>query len=102
MIMDTLKKLYIQPSKIEGELKISGAKNSVLRILAASILTKEEIVLENYPSALLDAKVHVEMLECLGKKCFLTDHVLSIKEAEKIMINNLINGVCSWIVSYNG
>ena len=24
------------------------------------------------------------------------------KEAEKIMINNLINGVCSWIVSYNG
>ena len=24
------------------------------------------------------------------------------KEAEKIMIDHLINGVCSWIVSYNG
>jgi len=24
------------------------------------------------------------------------------KEAEKIMIKHLINGVCSWIVSYNG
>tara|TARA_B100001250_G_C19415110_1_gene620781 strand:- start:83 stop:295 length:213 start_codon:yes stop_codon:yes gene_type:complete len=24
------------------------------------------------------------------------------KEAEKIMINYLVNGVCSWIVSYNG
>tara|TARA_B100001996_G_C18172735_1_gene405075 strand:- start:218 stop:430 length:213 start_codon:yes stop_codon:yes gene_type:complete len=24
------------------------------------------------------------------------------KEAEKIMISHLINGVCSWIVSYNG
>ena len=24
------------------------------------------------------------------------------KEAEKIMIGHLINGVCSWIVSYNG
>tara|TARA_E500000331_G_C16963585_1_gene586072 strand:- start:421 stop:633 length:213 start_codon:yes stop_codon:yes gene_type:complete len=24
------------------------------------------------------------------------------KEAEEIMIRHLINGVCSWIVSYNG
>tara|TARA_Y100000593_G_scaffold39148_1_gene75647 strand:+ start:1697 stop:1912 length:216 start_codon:yes stop_codon:yes gene_type:complete len=24
------------------------------------------------------------------------------KDAEKIMIEHLINGVCSWIVSYNG
>ena len=24
------------------------------------------------------------------------------KEAEKIMIDHLINGVCSWIVSYSG
>tara|TARA_Y100001937_G_scaffold123698_1_gene187000 strand:+ start:1446 stop:1655 length:210 start_codon:yes stop_codon:yes gene_type:complete len=24
------------------------------------------------------------------------------KDAEKIMIKHLINGVCSWIVSYNG
>ena len=24
------------------------------------------------------------------------------KDAEKIMINHLVNGICSWIVSYNG
>lgn len=83
--MDTLNKILIQPSRIEGELKISGAKNSVLRILAASILTSEEIVLENYPSSLLDAKVHVEMLESLGKECQINGEMLSIKERNPIV-----------------
>lgn len=62
-------KLY--KSKLVGDVSISGAKNSVLRLLAASILTNEKIVLNNYPSGILDAQVHIEMLEVLGKKCTL-------------------------------
>lgn len=27
---------------------------------------------------------------------------LNFKEAEKVMVEHLISGVCSWIVSYNG
>ena len=32
-----------------------------------SLLTSETIKLTNYPSSLLDARLHVEMLEILGK-----------------------------------
>lgn len=62
-------KLTVNPSCLTGEVKISGAKNSALRLLAASLLTSETIFLKNYPSTLLDAQIHVEMLETLGKKC---------------------------------
>ena len=63
--------LKISKSKLEGNVSISGAKNSVLKLLTASILTNDKITLHNYPSGLLDAQVHVEMLEVLGKKCHL-------------------------------
>lgn len=73
-------KLIIRPSRLEGELKISGAKNSALRLLAASILTSESISLSNYPASLLDAQVHVEMLECLGKSCLPEGETITISE----------------------
>lgn len=61
--------LTVRRSKLAGEITLSGAKNSVLRLLAASILTSEKVEIRNYPAGLVDAKVHVEMLELLGKKC---------------------------------
>lgn len=67
-------KLTIYPSRLEGEVRISGAKNSALRLLAASLLTSETIQLRNYPSTLLDARLHIEMLEALGKTCILTSN----------------------------
>lgn len=51
----------------EGRIAIAGAKNSALRLLAASLLTSEKVKLTNYPAALLDAQIHVGMLEALGK-----------------------------------
>nr|WP_319393025.1 UDP-N-acetylglucosamine 1-carboxyvinyltransferase [uncultured Desulfobacter sp.] len=74
----------IQPSRLAGEVHVSGAKNSVLRLLAASLLTKETIVLNNYPQHLLDAQVHVRMLEALGKRCEVSDDQIIIKEPNKI------------------
>lgn len=62
-------RLIINPSRLSGEVRISGAKNSSLRLLAASLLTSETVHLTNYPSSLLDAQLHVEMLEALGKRC---------------------------------
>lgn len=64
-------RLKITPARLAGEVFLSGAKNSALRLLAASLLTSEEVVLTNYPSQLLDAQIHVEMLEILGKKAVL-------------------------------
>lgn len=71
-----------EPSRLVGEVRVSGAKNSVLRLLAASLLTSETITLHNYPAGLLDAAVHVGMLEVLGKRCSLQDGALKIEEAQ--------------------
>jgi UDP-N-acetylglucosamine 1-carboxyvinyltransferase len=36
-------------SRLEGEIRISGAKNSALPAMAASLLTPDEVILENLP-----------------------------------------------------
>lgn len=69
--METLNQLVVYPSRLIGEVRVSGAKNSSLRLLAASLLTSAPVRLKNYPSTLLDACLHVEMLEALGKNCSL-------------------------------
>ena len=74
----------IRPSKLEGTIYISGAKNSVLRLMAASILTNEKVNLKNYPSSLLDAKVQVGMLEELGKECLVQGDEIVIHEPQSL------------------
>ncbi len=48
-----------------GSVKIQTAKNSVLPILAASVLTDEKIVIKNVP-AITDVNNMVKILGCLG------------------------------------
>src|SRR5262249_35744883 len=36
-------------NRLEGEVRISGAKNSALPAMAASLLTEDEVILENLP-----------------------------------------------------
>lgn len=62
-------KLIVQKSKIEGTVRLSGAKNSALKLLAASLLTDEEVNISNFPADLSDIKIHIRMLEKLGKSC---------------------------------
>lgn len=52
-------------NKLKGKVKISGAKNSVLPILAATLLTEERSVIENVPN-LRDVKTMMRILETLG------------------------------------
>lgn len=73
--------INISKSVLKGKVSISGAKNSVLKLLTASILTNSKIVIHNYPSRLLDAQVHVAMLEVLGKTCnIIDDNTITIEE----------------------
>ncbi|MBN4050687.1 MAG: UDP-N-acetylglucosamine 1-carboxyvinyltransferase [Alkaliphilus sp.] len=51
--------------KLVGTVRISGAKNSVLPILAASLLSTEKCILEDIPK-LRDVDVICEVLTCLG------------------------------------
>lgn len=64
----TSSELKVYKSRLEGEVNLAGAKNSALRLLAASLLTDKNVTLLNYPSELLDTQVHVDMLRALGKQ----------------------------------
>lgn len=59
--------IHVEPSRLEGAVRVSGAKNSALRLLAASLLTPDLVKLTNYPRGLLDAQIHEGMLRALGK-----------------------------------
>jgi len=78
----------VKPGQINGKVVVSGAKNSVLRVLAATILSEQPIHLKNYPGSLLDVLVHEDMLSVLGKKIEKSgDEVVISEEA----INNELN-----------
>ncbi|MBN2062866.1 MAG: UDP-N-acetylglucosamine 1-carboxyvinyltransferase [Deltaproteobacteria bacterium] len=81
---DTNKKLNISKSRLEGSVAIGGAKNSALKLLTASILTDEDVTILNYPSRLFETRVHVEMLNLLGKPCRVTDDIIQIGTAGKL------------------
>ena len=75
-----MEKLLITGGKpLTGEVKISGAKNSVLPILAASLLTGEEVTIGNVPH-LQDVTTTISLLTEMGAK-------ISIDEKMKVSID---------------
>jgi UDP-N-acetylglucosamine 1-carboxyvinyltransferase len=83
--------MEVSKKKLRGQVKVSGAKNSSLRLLAASLLTDKIIILENYPSQLLDVKVHEGMLKALGKEMYhITHDCVQINEVKHNTITDLI------------
>ena len=75
-----MEKLLITGGKpLTGEVKISGAKNSVLPILAASLLSDEEVIIGNVPH-LQDVTTTISLLTEMGAK-------ISIDEKMKVSID---------------
>lgn len=64
-------------SKLKGEVTIGGAKNVALKTLVASILTDDEISIENVPN-IADVELMVELLESLGVTAKRTGHQITI------------------------
>lgn len=81
--------LKIHKSRLAGQVEVSGAKNAALKLLTASILTNESVELYRSPNGLLDMKVHIGMLEKIGKTCYKSNNYLKIEENRKLT-NNLI------------
>ncbi|MDB4254671.1 UDP-N-acetylglucosamine 1-carboxyvinyltransferase [bacterium] len=69
---------------LNGTVTLSGAKNSALRMLAASLLTSERVTLSQYPARLLDAQVHIEMLNVLGKSTTISGDLVEITETRTL------------------
>ena len=65
--------------KLSGSVKISGAKNAALPLLASTILAKNKIKIGNLP-AVVDINTLLKLLEMLGSKY--------IKDKNKITINS--------------
>jgi UDP-N-acetylglucosamine 1-carboxyvinyltransferase len=66
---------------LSGEVTISGAKNAVLPILAATLLTREPCVIRRVPD-LSDVKFMGQILASLGAKVRLEDDVIRVQAAK--------------------
>ena len=66
------------PCKLKGSVKISGAKNAALKIIAATILTNEKCILDNVPR-ISDIDTIIKLVESIGG-CFrwISSHTLEI------------------------
>lgn len=62
---------------LNGEIRIAGAKNSALPILAATLLTGETVQVRNLPH-LYDITTMLELLGCMGVECII-DEKLSVE-----------------------
>ncbi|MBE6962302.1 MAG: UDP-N-acetylglucosamine 1-carboxyvinyltransferase [Ruminococcaceae bacterium] len=63
--------------KLSGEVTIQGAKNSVLPILAATLLSRGQCVLENCPR-LRDVMASIQILQSLGCRTWWQGNALSV------------------------
>ncbi len=63
--------------RLEGAVKVQGAKNAVLPILAATILNHGESVIHNCPK-LRDVEKTIDVLEHLGCKVTRDNHTLTV------------------------
>jgi len=65
------------PNRLRGAVRVSGAKNAVLPIMAATLLADGEFEIRNVPD-LRDVKTMAHLLRIIGAKVEFTDHTLRI------------------------
>jgi UDP-N-acetylglucosamine 1-carboxyvinyltransferase len=71
-------KFVIQgPTRLQGTVQVSGAKNAVLPLIAASLLVSGISVIENVPN-LQDVRTMIKLLRILGAGVTFDNHVLTI------------------------
>lgn len=76
-----MEKLVIKGGNpLKGEVKIQGAKNSVLPILAASILCEDQCIIENVPN-ITDVNSMLKILESLGATYQWENHTIKVNTA---------------------
>lgn len=63
--------------RLSGEISVSGAKNSILPLLAATVLFREPCVLHNCPD-LSDVDTAIEILTYLGCRVIREDHQIFV------------------------
>lgn len=90
MTYKTAKFKIVGGKALDGEVKISGAKNAALPILLSTILTDEKVLLKNVPD-LADVKTSFKLLQDLGKVC-----TYDVEKGEAVIENGITNHVASY------
>ena len=86
--------LYVEGgASLKGEITISGNKNAVLPMIAASLLTDEKVILRNAPN-ILDVRVMLEILEDLGVDVNFTANTIEIT-AKNFKKSTISKDLCS-------
>ena len=67
-------------TQLKGELRTSGSKNAALPIIAACLLTGDEVRLDDCP-CLSDVYSSVRILSCLGCKCTFAGSTLTVNSS---------------------
>lgn len=70
--------IIIGGKRLKGSVRVSGAKNAILPIMAASLLSEGESIIHEVPK-LLDVEVMKEVLTHLGAKIESDGNMLSVK-----------------------
>ena len=71
---------------LKGEVTISGAKNAVVALIPAAILSDEEVCIDNIPN-ISDTKALIDILDLLNCKIKYQDESLTINT---INMNNVV------------
>jgi UDP-N-acetylglucosamine 1-carboxyvinyltransferase len=73
-----MQRIVVRPNgPLEGQVRISGAKNSVLKLMAATVLTEGTFVLRNVP-ALDDVRAMADLLRSMGLSVDHEDQTLTV------------------------
>lgn len=67
----------------KGKVRVSGAKNSATRLLAAALISDEKVLLENFPTELVDAEYKFDFIRKTGGELRIN------RETETVEINSL-------------
>lgn len=69
--------------RLSGTVRVHGAKNAVLPILAATVLTKNECIIHNCPN-LSDVNVTIDILRCLGAEVTRENDTIRVDASGKL------------------
>lgn len=88
------------PCKLNGDVNISGAKNSILPIMCASLLANETVKLTNVPN-LNDVNVLKNLLEDIGAKVDFNKDTMIISNSNKNLTKNVVEKEYSQKIRYS-
>jgi UDP-N-acetylglucosamine 1-carboxyvinyltransferase len=86
-------------TRLSGKVKVSGAKNSALPIIAAALLTDQKVVLHNIPDV-EDVRTMIQLAEHLGSRIEFKRNVLKMDTPRLKKVEAPYDIVCRMRASY--